>query len=177
MPNITGMSSVMLCVALSIGAVSDNSALSLSEITSIQSSVKIIGDNINDLFSRTDGQFTSTGLTIFNNTVSVQGKLKQNSTGFNVGYYVLAGCSDSVTYNFGTDYGVYMISFSVNKDRYWTMSSYVHVLQSVNGGSFIIPLFQGSNDMNQSIDTGTNNYTIYCSNRGGSLKIMKICTY
>ena len=38
----------------------------------------------------------------------ISGKLKQNSSGFNVGYYVLAGCSDSVTYNFGTDYGVYM---------------------------------------------------------------------
>ena len=76
-----------------------------------------------------------------------------------------------------TDYGVYMISFSVNRDRYWTLSSYVHVLRTVSGGSFIIPLFQGSNDMNQNIDTGTNIYTINCSNRGGSLKIMKICTY
>ena len=72
---------------------------------------------------------------------------------------------------------VYMISFSANRDRYWTLSSYVHVLRSVNGGSSIIPLFQGSNDMNQSIDSGTNIYTINCSNRGGSLKIMKISSY
>ena len=99
-----------------IGAVSDKTTLAFSKITSIQSSVKIIGDNIADLLGRTDGQLTDTGLTIFDNTVSVQGKLKQNSSGFNVGYYVLAGCSDSVTYNFGIDYGVYMISFSVNKD-------------------------------------------------------------
>ena len=62
-----------------------------------------------------------------------------------------------------------MISFTVNKYRYWTPSSYVHVLQSVNGVSFIIPLFQCSNDVNQSIDTGTNIYTINCSNSGGSL--------
>ena len=160
-----------------IGAISDNSTLALSKTTSIQSSVKIIGDNIDDLFSRTDGQLTGTGLTISNNTVSVQGQLKQNSSGFNVGYYTLAGCSDVVTYNFGTDYGVYMISFSVNGDRYWTLSSYVHVLRTVSNGSFIIPLFQGSNDMNQSIDTGTNIYTINCSNRGGSLKIMKLNSY
>ena len=157
-----------------IGVVSDNSNHPLSNITSIQSSVKIIGDNIADLFSITDGQLTGTGLTIFNNTVSVQGQLKQNSSGFNVGYYVLAGCSDVVTYNFGTDYGVYMISFSVNRDRYWTLSSYVHVLRTVSGGSFIIPLFQGSNDMNQSIDSVTNIYTINCSNRGGSLKIINL---
>ena len=104
-------------------------------------------------------------------------QLKQNSSGFNAGYYILAGCDTSVTYNFGTDYGVYMISFSVNRDRYWTLSSYVHVLRTVSGGSFIIPLFQGSNDMNQNIDTGTNIYIINCSNRGGSLKIMKICTH
>ena len=139
----------------------------MSKITSIQSSVKIIGDNIADLFSRTDGQFTGTGLTVFNNTVSVQGQLKQNSSGFNAGYYILAGCDTSVTYNFGTDYGVYMISFSVNINRYWTMSSYVHVLR----------LFQGSNEMNQSVDTGTNIFTIYCANRGGILKIMKISSY
>ena len=68
-----------------ISAVSDNSNLALSKITNIQSSVKIIGDNINDLFSRTDGQLTGTGLTIFNSTVSVQGQLKHNSSGFNVG--------------------------------------------------------------------------------------------
>ena len=74
-----------------IGVVSDNTNLALSAITSIQSSVKIIGDNINDLFSRTDGQFTSTGLTIFDNTVNVQGKLKQNSSGFNAGWDM--GCS------------------------------------------------------------------------------------
>ena len=53
----------------------------------------------------------------------------------------------------------------------------MHVLRTVSGGSFIIPLLQGSNDMNQSIDTGTNIYTINCSNRGGSLKIMKTYTY
>ena len=50
------------------------------------------------------------------------------------------------------------------------MSSYVHVLRNVDNGSFIIPLFQGSNEMNQSIDTGTNIFTIYCANRGGILK-------
>ena len=129
--------------------------LALSKKTSIQSTVKIVGDYIADLLSRTDGQLTGTGLTFFNNTVSVQGKLKQNSSGFNVGYCILAGCDTSVSYNFGTDYGVYMISFSVNKDRYWTISSYVHVLRTVSRGSFIIPLFQGNNEMNQSIDTGT----------------------
>ena len=121
---------------------------------------------------------TGTGLTIFDNTVNVQGQLKQNSSGFNVGYYILAGCSDVETYNFGTDYGLYMISFSISKDKYWTMSSYVHVLRNVSGGSFIIPLFQGNtNDMNQSIDTGTNIYSLYSSLRGGTLKIMKLCTY
>ena len=82
-----------------------------------------------------------------------------------------------MTYNFGTDYVVYMISFSVHRDRYWTLSSYVHVLRTVSGGSFIIPLFQGSNDLNQSIDTGTNIHTTNCSNRGGSLKIMKMSSY
>ena len=101
-----------------IGVVSDNTTLALSNITSIQSSVKIIGDNVVEVLSRTNGQFTSTGLTIFDNTVYVQGNLKQNSSGFNAGYYILAGCDTSGTYNFGTDYGVYMISFSVNIDRY-----------------------------------------------------------
>ena len=55
-----------------IGVVSNNTTLALSQISSIQSSVKIIGNNIADLFSKTDGQLTGTGLTIFNNTVSVQ---------------------------------------------------------------------------------------------------------
>ena len=160
-----------------IGAVSNNSTLAFSKITRIRTGVKIIGDNIADLLSRTEGQLTGTDQTIFDNTVSVQGKLKQNSTGFNCGYYVLAECADSVTYNFGTDYGVYMISFSVNRDRYWTMSSYVHVLRTVSGGSFIIPVFHGSNDKDESIDTGTNIYTINCANRGGSFKIMKLNSY
>ena len=160
-----------------IGVVSDNTNLALSKISSILTSVNTLGDNVNSLFDRTSGQSTGTGLTIFQNTVTVIGSVKQNSTGFNCGYYVAPSCSTSVSYNFGTDYGVYMVSFSVNKDRYWTLSSYVHVLRSVNGGSYTILLFQGSNNINQSIDTGTNIYTINCSIGGGSMQILKINSY
>ena len=160
-----------------IGVVSDNTTLALSKITSMQASVNILNDNVTALVDRTTGQSTGAGLTTFQNTVNVIGSLKQNSTGFNCGYYTAPSCSTSVSYNFGSDYGIYMVSFSVNKDRAWTLSSYVHVLRSVNGGSFTIVLFQGSNDVNQSIDTGTNVRTINCSIGVGSMQILKICSY
>ena len=160
-----------------IGAVSDNTTLAFSKISRMQTSVDILNEIVTALVDRTVYQSSGNGKTFFQNTVSVQGNLTQISTGFDCGYCVVPKCSDSVTYNFGTDYGVYMVSFTVNKDRIWTLSSYVHVLRSVNGGSFIIPLFQGSNNMDQSIDTGTNINSINCANRGVSLKLLKICTY
>lgn len=75
----------------------------------MQTSVNTLGDNVNLLFGRTTGQSTGTGLTIFQNTVTVIGSLKQNSTGFNCGYYTAPSCSTSVSYNFVTDYAIWCL--------------------------------------------------------------------
>ena len=60
---------------------------------------------------------------------------------------------------------------------YATPSSHVHVLRNVNGGSFTIPLYQGSNNIGQSITTGINANFLDCEIAEGALIKTKLLSY
>ena len=102
--------------------------------------------------------------------------IQQPSSGYHINFYRKTNCTTSETYNFQSANGKYEVLYNANHDRNTTSRHFIDVLNSVNGGSFIIDFYKGSG-IYVNIDINTNIFQISCTVSGGTLQINRLMSY
>ena len=111
-----------------------------------------------------------------NGNLNITGAINELNSGSSSTFYRKTGCGTNETYNFQPSHGIYTVFYNINHDRYTTASYYVYVLNNVNGGSVVVPIFEGFS-MSASINTITNVFTINSPFSNGILLINKIMSF